>query len=197
MATLTDLMNNVYTLTNRPDYVSETMLAVQRATLKAHQRDFYSKDLFETGIQFPSADYYQTLEPKSINAAYRSLKYLRKYDAVNSCPGKFLTNCGPLDLFDEYGYSKTDIYYQAGIEVNIRMSTQEQFMLLGMYVHPVVTEAGYLSWIADEFPDAIVAEAAANVFGSLGFIGQRDYYRKMVQEAYFTVDAANITLIGS
>ena len=50
MASFTSLLNDVYTITNRPDLIAETKLAVKQATLKMHQSDYYPKDLFETGI---------------------------------------------------------------------------------------------------------------------------------------------------
>ena len=80
MASFNDLCNDVYTITNRADLVGETKLAVRAATLKLHQSDFYSRDLFETGIQFPTADYTQSFDPKTVVPLYRSLKYVRRYD---------------------------------------------------------------------------------------------------------------------
>ena len=56
MATFTELCNDVYTMTKRPDLVAETKLAVKAATLKAHQSDFYPKDIYETGIQFSRSE---------------------------------------------------------------------------------------------------------------------------------------------
>jgi len=44
MATLNSLMDDVYILTNRPELVAETRLAVKKATLKLHQLDFFAKD---------------------------------------------------------------------------------------------------------------------------------------------------------
>ena len=52
MATFAELLADVYTLTNRSDLIAETKLAVKMATLKMHQRDYFYKDIRETGIQF-------------------------------------------------------------------------------------------------------------------------------------------------
>lgn len=49
-----ELVADVYTLTNRPDLVGETVLAVQAATLKAHQSDDYIYDFREQSIVFLS-----------------------------------------------------------------------------------------------------------------------------------------------
>ena len=52
MTVFSDLLSDVYAVTNRPDLVADTKLAVRTATLKAHRSDFYPKDLFETGLTF-------------------------------------------------------------------------------------------------------------------------------------------------
>ena len=41
-----------HTITNRPDLINETKLAVKAATLKIHQSDYYYRDLIEQGIAF-------------------------------------------------------------------------------------------------------------------------------------------------
>ena len=56
MTTLTDLCADVYTITNRPDLINETKLAVKAATLKMHQSDYYYRDLLEQGITFDTSD---------------------------------------------------------------------------------------------------------------------------------------------
>jgi hypothetical protein len=197
MASFTDMLNDLYTITNRTDMVNESILAIKTATLKAHQREFYFKDLFETGIQFPTSAFYQSIEPKNIVPNYRTFKYLRKYDAVALCPGKFLKLKTTEQLFDGYGNDVLDIYYAAGIEVNMRMSTQEQYMLMGVYVHPVVLQVGYSSWIADEYPDAILHEAASRIYKILGEDSQANDQRQLAMEAYMRIDMSNITMIGS
>lgn len=62
MSVFSDLVADVYTLTNRPELVDMTKLAVRSATLKAHQTDFYPKDLYETGIEWNPVAYIQSLE---------------------------------------------------------------------------------------------------------------------------------------
>jgi hypothetical protein len=59
VATLAELQADVITITNRPDLVAETLLAVKKATLKMHQLDFFYKDLVESGLVFDPVDYTQ------------------------------------------------------------------------------------------------------------------------------------------
>ena len=48
--TFDELVAEVYLLTARGDLTAETQSAVKAATLKAHKSDFFSKDIFETGV---------------------------------------------------------------------------------------------------------------------------------------------------
>lgn len=179
MATLLGLCDDVYTLTKRPDLVAETKLAVRQATLKMHHLDYFPKDLHETGIQFSSADNIQSLAYKSIVPRWRALRYLRKYDGA---PSIFFTVLDPTETLDRYAVNREDICYLAGEQIEIRSSTALQYALLGCYVHPDVTEAGYSSWIADEFPFAIISEAAAFILNSIGWDEQAQRMKQMAAE---------------
>lgn len=166
--TLTELRNEVYILTNRPDLVSETLSAVRAATLKLHQLDYFYKDLNETGVAFTAADYQQHLEYRTILPRYRALKYLRKTDVAGSDTLGFFDVIAPENVLDSYNLNKNDIAYVAGHVIQFRSSTKFQYIILGCYLHPDITEATYTSWVAMDHPYAIVFEAAATVFKMIG-----------------------------
>ena len=94
MSIFTDLCDDVYTITNRPDLINETKLAVKAATLKIHQSDYYYRDLIEQGIAFLTSDYIQQFDIYSLFPNYRALKYIRRYDNSGTgaaiVTGKFL-----------------------------------------------------------------------------------------------------------
>lgn len=197
MATFTDLCNDVYELTKRPDLVAETKMAVRAATLKAHQSDYYSKDLTETGIEWGSPAYYQSLEYRTVFPRWRSLKFLRKYDSSSSDgAGKFFQVLTPDEVLDSYGVQKTDICYLAGAMLEIKSSTQDAHMLIGYYQQPDVVEATYNSWIALDHPFAIVYDAAATIFKTIGFDEQNSLYRNMVAEQLALLRLSNIQAEG-
>jgi hypothetical protein len=195
---LASLTADVITLTNRPDLVGETSLAIRAATLKAHHSDFYYKDLYETGIQFDFSLAQQSLEYKTVLPRWRALKYLRPYD--NSVtPGVAqgeLEVISPDNIFDSYSVTKENVCYVAGLELQIRTLAAWQYFLLGCYLNPDVTAVGYSSWIADEHPFAIVYEAAAIVFKSIGYDEMDARYRQMVQEEYAELKMSNIVAVG-
>jgi len=190
------LVADVMTLTNRPDLVNETSLAVRAATLKAHQSDDYIKDLYEYSIVFGLTDYYQSLDYKTVLPLWRKPRYIRKYDADGSTPGVFLKYVVPEKILDDYKVDQLDIFYVAGSFVQIRSSTSLQYILVGCYQNPVVTELGYNSWIADDHPFAIIYEAAATVFKMIGLDDQVPVFRNLVAEQLQLLKQHAITGIG-
>jgi len=180
--TLAELIQEVYTLTGRPDLVDRTASAVRSATLKMHQKDFWYKDLFETGISFSASEYFQQFAYRTLLPRWRAVKYIREYDATFSTPGKFFELVPPAKVVDEYGLSRENIFYIAGEEVDIRSSTPFQYCLLGCYLNPDITDAGYNSWIALDHPYAIVYEAAATVFKGIGKDDESAQMREIVKE---------------
>lgn len=195
--TLTELINEVYIITNRPDRVNETSSAVRAATLKAHQSDYYWKDMFEVGVAFTTSDYIQQLDYRALLPNWRALKYLRKFTPSTNTPGKLLDIVEPANVFDAYKIQKNDIVYAAGNYLNIKSCTQEQYYLLGCYLNPVVTVSGYSSWIALDHPWAIIFEAAAQVFQAIGKDEEFARYRQIIiPEQIAMLKESNITPVG-
>lgn len=177
--TLTELIAEVYLLTNRPDLVNQTLSAVRSATLKLHQSDYYYKDIFETGIVFGTSEYLQQLDYRTVIPRWRSLKYLRKTDSTGTL-GSFFTVVAPEQVLDSYALNRNDICYAAGDVIQIRSSTELQYAIVGCYRNPDVGAISYSSWIANDHPWAIIFEAATAV---LLMIGKDSQARSMAQLA--------------
>lgn len=198
MADFNSLVADVYTLTNRPDLVAETELAVKAATLKLHKRDNFPKDLFETGLIFDTLDYIQQIQYRDIIPKYRSLKYIRKFDATSNTPGIKFTLITPDEIFDQYNCQRKDVMYLAGDQIQILSSTQIDHALFGCYLFPTVdSAASYSSWIALEQPYAIVFEAAAQVYSILENDKASVKYRALANEEMIEVINNNILAEGS
>lgn len=181
MATLSELIADVYTITNRPDLVAETKLAVKQATLKCHQFDHFPKDLFEVGLTMPNPGPIQSLDYKSVAPRWRTFKYLRKYyyNGTTGYAGEFFRLLTPEESLDRYQINKENICYLAGDQLEIRSTSADEHFLLGCYLHPNITDDGFSSWIAEEYPYAIVYEAASKLFK---MIGQDEMAAAMKQE---------------
>ena len=191
------IVADVYAITNRDDLTVETALAVRSATLKAHHSDDYIFDFNEYSIAFSSSDFYQTLDYKGLIPLWRKPRYMRKYDNTGSgAPGIFFNYIVPEKVVDEFGADRTDIFYVAGMNVQIRSSTAFQYALIGVYLNPDVTEAGFNSWIANDYPNAIIFEAASLVFKSIGYGEQFVAFRELAADARMELVKHAITGLG-
>lgn len=194
--TLSELIAEVYTLTNRPDLVAQTLSAVRAATLKIHQSDYYYKDLFETGISFTSAEYLQQIEFRNLIPHWRAFKYLRKTDVTGTQQGDLIELIPPESVLDDYSLNRSNVCYVAGAVIQVRSSTQLQYALLGCYVNPNITELGYNSWVALDHPYAIVFEAASTVFKMIGDTDQFAAFTQLSGLQIAEVRGSNIQAQG-
>ena len=196
MADFDTLLSQIYSLTNRPDLVAETTLALQSATLKAHHLDFFPRDLTETALTFSVPDYVQQLAYSSLWPRFRALKYLRKYDTLGQTAGTEFDIITPEKALDSYKVERYDVCYMAGININIKSSTKDQYMLIGLYQNPDITPLGYNSWIADQHPMAIIFAASLMVFLTIGFQEQAAAYGNLVADEYKLLTTSNLGLAG-
>lgn len=194
--TFDELLEEVYLITNRRDLVNETKSAVKAATLKAHKSDFYSKDIFETGVEFSAADFRQSLDYITLLSNWRAIKYFKRVEDENDDVGKFLDIITPEEVLDSYGINRTDIAYVAGRVLEIRASVEFSKALLGAYVLPIVREGAYLSWVAEQFPFAIVHEAARRVFRSIGKLEESNAQSQFVAEEYAELKLSALSDVG-
>lgn len=184
MSVFSDLVTEVISITGRPDLETSIKSAIRSATLSAHTSrvdpmtgarspEYYPKDIFETGIRWQTPAYIQSLDYKNVVPKWRAFKYLRKYDNnaldVRDAPGSFFELIVPELVLDSYNIQRDDVCYLAGDRMEIRSSTQDTYMLLGCYVYPNVVEATYQSWIAEEYPYAIIYAAVAIIYGQTGY----------------------------
>ena len=198
--TFDELVAEVYTLTNRPDLVAETKLAIKSATLKAHQTDFYSKDIYETGVEFTNPAYIQSLDLPSLISNFRAISYLRRMedttDADTTLGENVIEIITPLEVLDSYGVTRTNVAYVAGRMLEIRSSVEFYTMMLGCYVLPIVRDGAYSSWIAELYPYTIVREAARTVFKTIGQDEQAAAYERLVAEEYLLLKMSALTDVG-
>lgn len=194
--TLAELQQEVYTLTNRPALIAETLTAVRSATLKLHQLDYFYRDLFETGVVFNSSAYLQQIDYYSLVPRYRALKYIRKTDSTGQEQGTFFDVIPPETVLDQYYTNREDVCYVAGRYIQLRSSTEVQYVLWGMYLNPDISVATFDSWIAVQHPYAIVFEAAAIVFKAIGDTEQFAAYTQLAAQQAAEVKLSNIVAQG-
>lgn len=176
--------------------MAQTLTAVRSATLKIHQSDYYYRDLVETGISWPTAEYLQQVEYYTLIPRWRALKYIRRTDSTGTEQGTIFTTIPPENVLDEYKLNRVNVCYVAGEVIQIRSSPQLQYALLGAYVNPDITAAGYASWVALFHPYAIVFEAASIVFKMIGDTDQFAAYTMLAREQLAQVQLSNVQAIG-
>jgi hypothetical protein len=197
-ALLTSLFNDVILLTNRPDLVGETLLAIRTATIKAHSSDYFYKDIFETGVMFDTSVAQQSLDYKTLVPKWRALKYLRTYDASTTpgSPGDFVEIITPEQVLDSYSASREGVCYVAGQSLQIRTRAAHQYYLIGCYIYPDTGTETFSSWVAEEQSAAIVYEAAATIFKTIGYDEQFAAYQGLVAAQYAELKITNIIANG-
>ena len=199
-----ELIAEVIEIVKRPDLAARISSAVQSATLKAHHSDFYYRDLRESGVVFDSERFVQNFDPRDIFPKFRKAKYLRFWrDVAPTGPsqeglgaGAFLTPVMIENAQDSYRTDRVNVYYMAGDLLQIRVSHPWKHFLFGAYVHPTVTQDGFSSWIAEEYPWAIIYEACRSVFQAIGFQEQSSEMRLQVAEQYQMLKVNSVGMPG-
>lgn len=193
---LTELQTEVYAITNRPDLADRTLSAIRAATLKIHQADYFYKDLRETGISFLTSDFLQQFDYRTVFPLWRSLSYLRRTDINYFDNGQIYEVVTPGHVVDDYALNRTNVCYVAGAVLQVRSSEAFQYALLGYYANPDITLAGYSSWVALDHPFAIIYQAAANIFKSIGKDQEWQAWTMQAQEQLQEVRISNIEARG-
>jgi len=173
MSVFSDIVNDVYTITNRPDLIAETALAVRQETIAAHRSGVFWKDMQELLITFTSGSVFQ-MDIPSLFPSWRSFAYVRPYDTVSQSPAGFIL--GPKDflkpdaIFDEWGIERVNVAYVAGTNLNVKLQAAFTGLLVGYYKNPIVSpDSAYVSWILTEQPALIVIGAAERILTMVGF----------------------------
>jgi hypothetical protein len=169
------IVADIYALTGRPDLVTETAIAVRKATMKFHLAETWPADLAIITPTVPgvvgtdtSVRYTLDLTDTATYPRFRKIAYIKEYN--NPLTGSEI-QFNPLDIdrvLDGYGLEEVNYYSQAGQSVSIRATKLMTQLTVGYYKYPDIIAATYTSWISDQFPDAIVEEAAAAVFKTIG-----------------------------
>lgn len=169
------ILQAVYALTARPDLVNETALAIRKATMKAHCADFWKNDLTERVVAVTpliAADtsfrYNFDLTDRVQYPLYRKMNYIKEYNATP--PGQELQfkEKDADSLLDSYSLEGINQWYQAGMQVSLRVNKSLSNVKIGYWKYPNVISTAYDSWIAQQAPDIIVEEACAQIFKVIG-----------------------------
>lgn len=170
--TLTEILNEVYLETKRPDLVDLTLSKVREATQFLHGADDWKRDLISVDFALPMPLQETNLDIGFIQRRRRihqvipmgmDTQPLERADILefsNNFTGEVLPHC----------------YYEFGNTIGVRSAYPTNKLVVWMYVFPEIgaTDATYKSWIADLNPYAVILYATYYVFQSLGHKSTRD-----------------------
>jgi len=196
------LVDEVYIITGRLDRAAETESAVRAATLKAHNSDFFSRDIYETSVDFTENNYRQSIDLYTLINNFRAMKYLRPYNAADVADGSDITGpfidvITPEEVLDSYGRNRSNIAYVAGRMLEVRAACAFDTAMMGCYVYPIITPSNeYSSWIANLQPWAIINEAARVIFKMIGKAEESNSYAQLVAEEYALLKITGLSDVG-
>ena len=190
-----ELCSEVATLTRRPDLINTRIpAAVKAAILKAHQSDFFYRDLREVSIEFTTPAYIQNFDPAALIPKYRKAKYIRQWNGDADGAGGLVYEAVQIEhLFDGYGDERVNVFYQAGKVLQIKSATPVDKILFGCYILPSLdSDDADFSWIATAFPYAIVYDAARVVFRGIGLAQEANDFDRLTAEQYINLKMSNV-----
>jgi hypothetical protein len=196
---LIELQAEVILLTARPDLTDLTRSAIQAATLKAHRFDYFPKDLWLGSLNLGGTFTEALLSTEGATAVlprFRTLKYVRKFENVSGVHGEFFTVIDPININDEYGVQQDNIAYLGGSQLVLKSRTAFSYVYIAYYTDPVIAVSLYNSWVANTNPWAIIFEAAATIFRSIGQFDKFRILRDQASEELKILQTTSILAVG-
>lgn len=192
-----ELVGNVVTVTGRDELVPQIQYAIAKATLKLHSADLWNRDLVEkiVGVTSTFAPRYM-IDVRSEFPRFRKIQYLNGYDVASKTVICELQQRSPVSIGDNYGRLVNQIYYLSGDMITIRSVIALTNVRAGYWALPPVDNANYKSWIADVAPYAIIDEASAEIFGSVGDDDEATRRRKMFPDNVALIRVSDIEAAG-
>lgn len=169
---LSDLLQEVYAETKRPDLSVLTISKIREATQFLHGADDWKRDLLSVQFSLPSAMYETNLDIGFIQ------RRRRIYQVI-----PLGADTQPLERADISEFSNNSTgevmphcFYEFGNTVGIKSAYPTQQLVLWFYAFPEIgsSDETYKSWIADINPYAIILYATYYIFQSLNHKSARD-----------------------
>ena len=172
MTTFAEMETLVVGQTRRPEVTAVTQAAIRTATLRAHHTDFFNRDLATGTLTYTpstSAVFYDFASISTTLLRMRAFQLMQSVDVTTGVPSENLGYRELQDLYDSDNVLRTSMYTMIGDTLRVYPVAATGRMSAYYYKNPVTTEAGYSSWIANEYPDELAMWAAAIVFARTGF----------------------------
>lgn len=158
----TDVVNEVISITKRPDKISDIRRSVNAAINFCCIDTDFARDRQNQTVTLDGTLYAQSI---ALNLFTR----FRKVDAMRPLGRKlYLSLTEPSDIFGNC-IEKLNTYYIAGDNIILKLEVLETSLLVSYYSYPpVLTDAAPTFWMLDMNPYMIIDKAAAKIFKNIG-----------------------------
>lgn len=175
MTTFADLLTLTAEISRRPELVSMTKTAIRAATLRAHLTDFFTRDAWVARLSYVPPNDVSFADITDVYASIprlRAVKFVQCVAPSNGAPTENLTYRDVDDTYDQNGRLRQNCYTLQGTVLRLYPLMMTGMVDIHCYLLPIVTEAGYSSWIANDFPEEIATWAASIVLHRTGALEQ-------------------------
>jgi len=175
MTTFTELYNLTVELTKRPELVAMTKLAVKTATKRAHCTDFFHRDGYATYLDYAVDNTVSWGDIPDIYASIPNLRGLKLVQCVsmsNNSPTEVLEYREADDVYDSGGVLRRSVYTLRGPGLRMYPIQRTGRVEIYGYQLPVTTEAGFQSWIANDYPEEVATWASSIIHHRVGNVEQ-------------------------
>lgn len=198
MTTFAEMLTKVYAITSRRELETVTKLAIAKATIEAHQVDFFHRDRRLGQLTYTVNSTQALVSVADVYATYPRLRGIESVIGLDSS-GRHVEGFEQRDYSDFYdsdGSLRYSVYDIIGTSMRLVPLTQTGLLEVVAYENPVVTEAGYSSWIADEYPDFLACWAAMIVQARSGAMEQAqassrlhvEPFKDLLRQSHLLVD---------
>lgn len=158
---LGEMKDWVVRTTKRPEKRDEQIQDAINAAIEyaTTQGDFVA-DLVEGSTALSSSVYAQSISITTVMPRFRKVKYLRPINYR-----RYLTHRDPTKVFEEKrnaagfsrsGYQAIDVWYRAGDNIVMSLSTLQTSLLFGYFTYPVfLTDDAETHWMLDQMRTCI------------------------------------------
>ena len=213
MTTFSELLDDIYLITSRPDLVDRTTLALKTAILKEHSPLGHDlrRDLSFITIGLDQADpnYYRyqiSLGSIAGGSRIRKIKSLTEMSSQGSVISdtyygtlgiiKF-TEVDSDNIVDAYSMEIPNYFYRSGDGLYLAAARQVDTIKLSAYLYPDLSNtATYTDWLADLYPYLLIASASAEIFRVTGKDDKRRQQLLDLQDARANLIRNEVTEIG-
>lgn len=176
----TEAVNEVMLIVKRPDKILNIRSQVNNAINFYSMETTFAFDLQEQAISIPTSDYIHSI-------ALSELTRFRKIQTIRPSGKKNLTQISSSDIVDECGKDKTDVWYLAGTQINVRLSNTNSQLLLAYFSYPpILTDAAPSYWMLDISPWMVIHRAAGFIFASIGDDDSAKIHKALGDEAFIS-----------